>query len=147
MKFSSTPQFHSDPFSSTHRFHTRTTPFHHPNSLSSTPETSQFNTKNPSVPHPKPLITTRPSVPNQNTLSSTPKTPQFNTSLSYFLSEGFMVWNWGGFWCKTEGLWGLKRSERFVWNWCVELRGTRIYYRDSFCKIEYISYKTLLNND
>ena len=29
-----------------------------------------------------------------------------------------------GFWCWTEGFRGLKRSGPFVWNWCVELRGT-----------------------
>ena len=57
----STPQFHTDPPSSTNRFHTRTTPFQHPKSLSSTPKTPLLNTKS---------------------LSSTPKTPQFNTPLS-----------------------------------------------------------------
>ena len=39
------------PLSSTHRFHTRTTPFQHPKSLSSTPKTPQFNTKTASVQH------------------------------------------------------------------------------------------------
>ena len=31
------PQFHTDPLSSTHRFHTRTTPFQYPKFFSSTP--------------------------------------------------------------------------------------------------------------
>ena len=50
----STPQFHKDPISSTHQFNTRTTPFQHRKSLSSTPKS----------------------------LDSTPKTPQFNTPRS-----------------------------------------------------------------
>ena len=49
----STPQFYTDPLSSTNRFHTRTTPFQHPKSVSSTPKA----------------------------LSSTPKTPQFHPLL------------------------------------------------------------------
>ena len=55
----STSQFHSHSLSSTHRFHTRTTPFQQP---------KKFHTKNPSVPHQKPLSSTSKS------LSSTPKT-------------------------------------------------------------------------
>ena len=121
---------------------TRTTPFEHPKSLSLTPKTPQFNTKNLSVQH-------------QKLLSSTPKTPHFNTKNpsvrpSVFWcgtegggSEGFVVWIWGlcgtegflvlnrevfgvdlrGFWCGTQGFQGLKRSGSFVWNCCVEPRG------------------------
>ena len=91
----STPQFNTDNLSSTHRFHTWTTRFQRP------------------------------------------KPPQFllSLSLSSFLSEGcvelrgFKCGTDGcvelrGFRCWTEGFWGLKRSGPFVWNWCVELRGT-----------------------
>ena len=76
------PQFDTDRLSSTHRFHTRSTPFQHPKSLSSTPKTPQFH-----------LL-----------LSSTPKAPQFHTKnpsvqhsfcLGVCWSEGFLVWNWG----------------------------------------------------
>ena len=118
----STPQFHIHPLSSTHRFHTKATPFQRPKSLSSTPKTPQFNTETPR------FHTENPSVPNQ-------KTPQFHTkNLSvqhnWGGTEGFLVWNWGG---GTEGF--------SVWNWevlgaekkwpfcvemmthCVELRG------------------------
>ena len=56
----STPQFHTDPLSSTHRFNTRTTPFQHPKFLSSTPKTPQFHLPLSCTPKP---------------LSSTPKTP------------------------------------------------------------------------
>ena len=60
-KITSTPQFHTDPFSSTHQFHTRTTPFQPPKSLSSTLKIPKFNT------------------PPQFHTFSAPKIPQFNT--------------------------------------------------------------------
>ena len=62
----STPQFHTDPLSSTHQFHFWTTPFQPQKSLSSTPKTPQFHP--PSVPHQKPLSST---LPQFHTLSST----------------------------------------------------------------------------
>ena len=36
-------------------------------------------------------------------------------------TEGFLKWNWGR--CV---FWGPKRNGPFVWNWCVELRGTLV---------------------
>ena len=82
----STPQFNTEPLSSTHRFSTRTTPFQHPKSLNSTPKTPQFNTKipqfhtkNPSFPTPPQYHTKNPSVQHQNPSSSTSKTPQSHT--------------------------------------------------------------------
>ena len=94
----SIPQFHTDPLNSTHRFHTRTTPFQHTKSLSSTTKTPQFNT------------------PLSYFLS------EGCVELRGFWCETKGVLNWGvfnveltgcvelsGFWCGTEG--------------CVELRG------------------------
>ena len=75
-------------------------------------------TQTPSVQHigstqgPRLFSTQNLSVQHLKPVSSTPKPPQFNT-----------VFVWGGFWCWTEGFWGLKRTGPFVWNWCVELRG------------------------
>ena len=99
------------PLSSTHRFETRTTPFQHPKSLSSTPKsphfhtkTPQFNTKTPSVQHQKSLS----SIP----LSSTPKITQFNTPLfntflmlnrEVFGVELWGVLNWGVFDVELRG--------------------------------------------
>ena len=69
----STPQFHTDPLSSTHQLHTRTTPFQPEKSLSSTPKTRQFNTKTPSVQLQKtPQFHPSPEVPHQKLHSSTP---------------------------------------------------------------------------
>ena len=77
----SIPQFHTDPLSSTHRAHTRTTPFQHPKSLTSTPKTPHFNTKIPQL-HTK--------TPQFHTcLSSTPKT------LNWGLF-GVELWDFGG---------------------------------------------------
>ena len=66
-----------------------------------------------------------PSVPHQKPLSSLSKKSHCKARLY----RAFLVWKWGmcvelrGFWCGTEGFLGLKRSDPFVWNWCVELRG------------------------
>ena len=65
----STPQFNTEPLSSTHRFSTRTTPFQHPKSLNSTPKTHQFNTPFSSTPKTSQFNTKNPSVQH---------TPQFN---------------------------------------------------------------------
>ena len=124
--------------------HKRANPFQAPKSLSSTPNTPQFHTKNPSVQHQKPL-------------SSTLKNPQFHTKIPSVqhqkpLRQKIAVWNWGGFgvelrgfgvqlrdfgvelrgfWCWTEGFRVLKRCgpgvEPICWTEgvCVELRGTR----------------------
>ena len=128
----STHQFHTDPLSSTNRFHTRTTPFQQkplsstPKSLSSTqkplsstPKTTQFHTKDHSVPHNPLFHTKNPSV--QHTLKQ--KVFVWNWGVLGFRcwTEGFLVWNWGVCW--TEGFLGLKWSGPFVWNWCFELRG------------------------
>ena len=66
----STPQFHTDPLSSTQGPHL-------------------FSTQNLSVQHRKPLsltpesLSSKPKIPQFNTLlSSTPKTPEFNTKNS-----------------------------------------------------------------
>ena len=67
----STPKFHTDPLSSTHQFHTRTTPFQAQKSPSFTSKTPQFNTPTPSVQHIP--HTKNPSVPHRKPLSSTPK--------------------------------------------------------------------------
>ena len=79
--WSSTPQFHTDPLSSTHRFHIRTTPFSHAKSLSSTPKNPQFNTKIPQ------FHTTTPSVSPLKPLSSTPLPPQIHTKNIQFNSK------------------------------------------------------------
>ena len=68
----SIPPFQTDLLSSTHRFHTRTTPFKHPKSLSSTPKPPQFHTKNQSVKHTRQFHTNNSSVQHQKPLSSTP---------------------------------------------------------------------------
>ena len=133
----STPQLHTDPLSSTHRFHkgphlfsTQNPSIQHQKPLSSTskflsstPKTPQFHTKNPSVP----LL-----------LSSTPKTPQFqikNPSVKHQNPFGVklrVVLNWGAFGVVLRNFWEgeefLKKSGLFygtdVLNWwSVELRG------------------------
>ena len=78
-----TPQFHTDPLSSTHRFHTRTTLFQHPNPSVHHQKKHSVQHQNPSVPHQKPVSTTSPSVPHQRPLSSTPKILQCRTPLSF----------------------------------------------------------------
>ena len=134
----STPQFHRDPLSSTHRFHTKTTPFQQPKSLSSTgplTSTHQFHTKEPLLISPQ-----NPSVSHRKPLGSTAKTPQFHPPPSVpqqKLRLFFLVWNWGvcgtegfgcgtvGFWCWTEGFWCWTEGV-LVLNWGgfgVELRG------------------------
>ena len=114
----------------------------------SAPKNPQFNTKNPSVQHQNPWVPHQKLLSSTpKSLSSTPKTPQFNTKSIgstpkapqfHLPLTAFLVWNWGvfgveprGFWCGTEGCllwnWGileLKRIGPFVWNWCVELKGT-----------------------
>ena len=100
--FNSTPQFQTEPLSSTHRFHTMSTPFQHPKSLSSTPKTAQFHIKNPSVQHRNPLCST-PKPPKF-------RLPQFHTKHSLVCwTEGFLVWNWGFLGAGKE------------WLFCVEL--------------------------
>ena len=114
----STPQFHTDPLSSTHRFHKGP---------------HLFSTQNPSVPHQKPLSSTPESLSStQKTLGSTPpqfnillsskpKTPQFNTKTPLVWNcglcgtEELLVWNWGIF--------GTEKEWPFLWNLCVELMG------------------------
>ena len=84
----------------------------------SAPKISQFNIKNPSVSY------LNSSVPHLKPLSFTPKPPQFNTPLSYFLSEEFLVWNWGIFGVELRG--GGVSEGFLVWNWGVfdvEVRG------------------------
>ena len=137
----SIPQFHTDPLISTNRFHTRTTPFQHLKSLSSTPKTPLFHTKNPSVPHQKPLSWTHPSVPHQKLLSSTPKTLRFNTKIE---PENFSVFGVELRVCWTEGFlmlnWGISGANK-VWSlcWtegiCMELWGTLIKLRAMISKI------------
>ena len=127
----STTQFHTDPLSSTRRFHTRTTPFQHPKSLSSTPKSPQFHTKNFFVWGVS--WTEGFSVRNWGCV----ELREFGVELRCVELKGFwcgtegaelkgwnwgvLVWSWGV--CGTEGFLGLKRSGPFVWNWCVELRG------------------------
>ena len=88
------------PLSSTHRFHTRTTPFQHPKSLSSTPKTPQFNTKTASVQH---------------------------RYIELFFLRG--VLNWGVFSVELRGVWNwgvFDKKLRGLLNWGVydvELRG------------------------
>ena len=79
----STTQFHTDPLSSTRRFHTRTTPFQHPKSLSSTPKSPQFHTKNF-------------FVWGVSWTEGCVELEDFGLELR-------------GFWCWTEGFWVLKR--------------------------------------
>ena len=101
--YRSTPQFHTDSLISTHGFHTRTTAFQYPKSLSSTPKTRQFITQIPQ------FHTEKPSVPPP---------PQFQDVLNW----GVLVWNWGVYW--TEGFlvwnWGILGAEK-EWFFCVEL--------------------------
>ena len=114
----STLQFHTDPLSSTHHFHTRTTPFRHPKPLSSAPKSFSSTPKIPSVQHQNPfrLSTKNPSV------------PQHNPSDTLLFWEFFWVESLKGFWTKTFGA----ELRRFWWElrsfWCrtegcVELRG------------------------
>ena len=135
---STTPQFN------TSLPHKRATLFQPRKSLSATPKTLQFHTKNPSVPHQKRLSSTPRISQFQSPLSSTLKTLQFNTPLSSTLitpqtknswevcwTEGFLVWNWGVFgmelrflWCWTEGFFGCLKGVVLMWNRCVEVRGS-----------------------
>ena len=119
----------------------------------SAPDITHFHTKNSSVQHIPRFNTKNPSVPytpqfNTSSVCWTEGFLVWNWGvfgvelrgvwnwgvLSVELrgvcwTEGFLVWNWAvcvelrGFWCETEGFWGLKRSGYSVWNWCVELRG------------------------
>ena len=130
----STPQFHTDPLGSTHRFHTRTIPFQRSKSLSSTPKTSQFNTKipqfhtkNPSVPHRKSFSATHPSVPHRLYRAVFCLRGVLNWEVWW--TEGFLLWNWGVLmWNWGEGG---ETEEFMMWNWGrwnwgffgVELRG------------------------
>ena len=112
---------------------TQTPSVQHKDHTFSAPEIPQFNTKNPSVQHEKPLSSTPKNVQFHIPLISTPKNPQFNTSLSLyraFLSvflcwtERFLMWSW---WlCGTEGFFGLELWGRLnwgaekEWSFCVE---------------------------
>ena len=105
----SSPQFHTDPLSSTHRLHTRTTPFQHPKSLSSTPMSLSSIPKTPQFHLP---------------LSSTRKTPQLNTvclrgvlNWGVFSLELRGVWNWVDFGVELRGRGGTEGL--LVWNWGV----------------------------
>ena len=132
----STPQFHTDPLSSKHRFLTSTTPFQHPKSLSSTSKSSthpsvpqqkplsstplsstsespQFNTKTPSFPHQKLLSSTHPSIPHQKPLSSTPFLSKWCLELREGGTDGFLLWNWGVCW--TEGVFGVELRDFESW--------------------------------
>ena len=106
----STPQFHTDPLSSTHRFHTRTTPFQLPKSLSSTPKSPQFNTESlsstPKIHQFHLYLSSTPKSP-----SSTPKTPS-STHTSVILGSRFLVWIWGIL--GAEKVWFLSGTD--VWN-------------------------------
>ena len=126
--------------------HKRATPFQPPKSLSSTPKNPQFHTKthqfhppqfhtkDPSVPHHKPLSSKPPAVLHQKFLSSTPKnpsvpppalrstpkTPQFHTPLSSTLKTLISThpsdkncFELKGFWCGTEGC----VDQRGFWCW------------------------------
>ena len=81
------------------------------------PKIPQFNTNNLSFQH------ENPSVPHQKPLSSTPKPPHFHIKNSSVPHTDKNFVELRGFWCGTEGFWGLKKSGPFVWNWCVDLRG------------------------
>ena len=52
----STPQFNTDPLSSTHQFNTRTTSFLPPKSVNSTRQMRRFKTEKISVQHKKPSV-------------------------------------------------------------------------------------------
>ena len=117
----------------------RATPFKHQKSLSSTPKTPQFNTKNPSVqhqnlsvPHRKPLSSTSPSVLHKKPLGSTPS--QFQTKnpsvqhLNPFGVKLRVVWNWEAFGVELRDFWDWKGVALFAELMCwtekgVELRG------------------------
>ena len=103
------------------QLNTRVTPFQHPKSLISTPQTPQFNTS---------LNSTHPSVRDPKFLSSTPKTPRSNNSLSstppsvqhipQFNTKNPSVQHTED-WCWTEGF-GVKLRDfdgcvPFVLNW------------------------------
>ena len=92
----------------------------HPKALISThpsvPHNPQLHTENPSIPHTPQFNNKNPSLPHKKTLSSTTKT----SSVQMYWTEGICCW--------TEGFWVLKRSlcwtDVLNWGVCVELRGT-----------------------
>ena len=132
----STPQFHTDPLSSTHQFKTRATPFQQPKSVSSTPKKRQFNTKNlgfntiKSVQHTRKFNTEKPSVEHKKKnekIALYKRASQFFSEsekcveLSFFvLKWRFLVLNWrmcliDAFLCWTEGFWDWKGVGLLCW--------------------------------
>ena len=131
--------------------HKRATPFQPPKSLIPTPQTPQFNTENPAVPHRKPLGSTPktprfnpetpqfntknpsnpppPSVPHQNPLISTSKTlssthssvPHKKPSVQHRKPKIFGM--------GAEEVWSLCGTD--VWNWGVLIKN--LYYNYSTC--------------
>ena len=109
------------PLSSTHQFHFWTTPFQPQKSLSSTPKTPQFHTKNPSVP---PQFSLR-DVWNWGVFSVELRGVElrgFGCGTDGGGREGFLVWNWGIF--GAEKVWSRSGTDVLNWGICVELRGT-----------------------
>ena len=103
------PQFRTDSLSWTHRFHTRTTPFHHPKSLSSSPINSKFHTNYDIY-----------VCEWLNIQGSLGKWAIFSVELRGFRcgTEGFSVWNWAGGGGKLRGF-GCGTGRFLVWNWGV----------------------------
>ena len=75
------------------------TKIQHKDHTFSAPDIPQFNTKNPSVQHRKPLNSTHPSVQHPKPLSSTLKTAKFWRGI-----EGFLVLNLGVFGVELRGV-------------------------------------------
>ena len=98
----STPQFHTDPLSSTHRFHPRTTPFQNRKSFSSTPKKAIELVWNWGV-------------------FSVEVRGMWNWGVFGVKLRGLEL---RGFWCGTEGFlvlnWRFLRAEK-EWLFCVEL--------------------------
>ena len=130
----STPQFHTDPLSSTHQFNKRTTSFHLKVSSIQNPSVQH---RKPTVKHLIPLNSTHSSVQHQKRLSSILKSALFNTKNGVLNWGVFGVelrdfWYWTeecvelmGFRCLTEKFWGWKGVALLCWTeGGVELRRT-----------------------
>ena len=118
-----TPQFHTDPFSSTQRFHTRTTPFQHQNPKNKYSYFCRFYKLNWVV------CRTEGSVELRRMwnwgdveLRGIWNWGLFGVELRGFWRETERVVELRDFWCGTQRFSGLKRSGPLMWNRLVELR-------------------------
>ena len=128
------PQFHTDPLSSTHRFPTRT---------------AQFHTRNPSVPHQKPLSSTHWTYGVE--LRGVWYWEVFGVELRGVLNWGLFGIEPRGFRCGTEGFlvwnWGVCWAEGFsVWNWGIS-GAEKVWFMGEFWNIFFklIKFSSLIS--